>query len=296
MTTDLSWAEVEALADRLVDRVLERGTPDNVWGVPQGGIPVAAMVARRLNVPHLLDNEHLSPRTLIVDDLVDSGATADRFSYSGWFEALLCKPHSPERLVAPGTPVMDGWVTFPWEKASGPEDAVLRLLEHIGEDPTRDGLLDTPKRVVKALREMTSGYLIEPKDLLATTFDVSYDEMVVVRRIPFVSLCEHHMLPFVGHATVAYIPGKVVGLSKLARLVDAFGRRLQVQERLTNQIADAIEASLEPVGVGVIVTAQHACMSARGIQKHADMVTSALRGALKDEPAARHELLTLHQG
>jgi GTP cyclohydrolase I len=175
-------------------------------------------------------------------------------------------------------------------------DAVVQLLRHIGEDPTRDGLVDTPARVVRALTEMTRGYYDDPAEILARTFDITCDEMVVVRRVPFASLCEHHLLRFAGHATVAYIPGdRVVGLSKLARLVDCFAHRLQVQERMTGQIADAIVEHLDPVGAGVIVTAAHSCMADRGVGKAADMVTSALRGAMRNEPSARAELLMLHQ-
>lgn len=287
---DLSWDGVDSLVDTLIERVpYEFGS---VFGVPQGGIPVAALVARKTGVVLLVDPAEIGEDTLIVDDIADSGATARKWKAKG-FETLVRRGHTPPD-VARGAVVVDEWVTFPWESTAGPEDAVRRLLEHVGEDPNRDGLVDTPRRVVKAWKEMTGGYSIDPGALLSTTFDVHYDEMVVVRRVPFVSLCEHHVLPFTGHATVAYIPGKVVGLSKLARLVDAYARRLQVQERLTNQIADAIEAHLDPRGAGVIVTAQHACMSARGIQKAADMVTSSMRGAMHDEPAARHELLALH--
>lgn len=178
------------------------------------------------------------------------------------------------------------------------ERGVWDLLAWIGEDPTRDGLRDTPARVTKAWRELTSGYSMDPAQILSTTFAVDFDEMVVVRRIPFASLCEHHILPFTGHATVAYIPdpegGRVVGLSKLARLVDCFARRLQVQERMTGQIAQAIEENLRPIGVGVVITASHTCMSIRGIERAGEMVTSSMLGGIREDPAARSELLALH--
>lgn len=175
-----------------------------------------------------------------------------------------------------------------------PEDAVRILLEHVGEDPSRDGLRDTPGRVVKAWGEMTCGYRDDPAEILSTTFDVDCDEMIVVRDLTFASLCEHHVLPFVGIASICYIPGKVVGLSKLARLLDCFARRLQVQERLTSDIADAIEAHLDPVGVGVIIRAHHSCMAIRGVRKPGEMITSTMRGALRDKPEARAEFLALH--
>jgi len=191
-----------------------------------------------------------------------------------------------------------GWLVFPWERGETPaEDAVVRLLQAIGEDPDRDGLRDTPRRVVKALGEMTCGYLEDPADILATVFDVDFDEMIVVRRIPFVSLCEHHLLTFVGHATVGYVPKDlVVGLSKLARLVDCYARRLQVQERMTRQIADAIDTHLRPAGVAVLIESTHSCMSSRGVAKVAPMVTSDVRGCFRDQPEARAEFMALARG
>lgn len=174
-------------------------------------------------------------------------------------------------------------------------DAVIALLRDIGEDPTRAGLLDTPKRYVKAFHELTEGYKQDPADILSRVFDgENYDEMVVVRGIEFTSLCEHHLLPFVGEATVAYIPdGKVVGLSKIPRLVHCFAKRLQLQERLTKQIADAIMERLAPLGVGVIVRASHSCMRLRGVRCRGEMVTSTLLGNFR-EPAVRQEFLSLN--
>lgn len=177
------------------------------------------------------------------------------------------------------------------------EAAVRVLLADIGEDIERDGLLDTPARFVRALHEMTSGYETDVAALLSTTFTDDYDEMVVVRGVDFHSLCEHHLLGFTGTATVGYIPQPglgVVGLSKLARLVDAFARRLQVQERMTQQIAQAIDEHLRPVGVGVVLRARHSCMGCRGVRKPgAEMVTSTLLGAMRDEPQTRAEFLSL---
>lgn len=180
---------------------------------------------------------------------------------------------------------------------AGPAEAVVWLLKHMGEDPTRPGLVDTPGRVLRALSEMTAGYRDDPSAILARVFPDTYDEMVLVRGVTFTSLCEHHLLAFTGTATVGYIPtpgNGVVGLSKLARLVECYARRLQVQERLTMEIADAIDLHLQPQGVGVVVAARHLCMGCRGVkQPEAVMVTSALRGALRDEPAARGEFLAL---
>ena len=178
--------------------------------------------------------------------------------------------------------------------------SVRYLLQYIGEDHTREGLLDTPRRFVKALDEWFSGYKQCPKEILSTFFEEvgGYDEIVMLRKIPFESHCEHHIAPIIGEATVAYLPNqRVIGISKLARLVDCFSKRLQVQERLTTEIADAIEEHIRPEGVGVIVTAVHHCMSTRGVHKTgSDMTTSVMRGAFRNDSEARRELLALHHG
>ena len=175
-----------------------------------------------------------------------------------------------------------------------PTEAVETLLKTIGEDPDREGLIDTPKRVVKALKEMTSGYSLNPEDVLTTTFGESYDEMVVIKEYPFVSLCEHHMLPFAGVAKVGYIPvDRVVGLSKLGRLVDCYARRLQIQERLTNDIGEALDKILNPLGSAVVLNATHECMAHRGVNKSAEMVTSYLSGAFRTDSTVRSEFFSL---
>ena len=170
----------------------------------------------------------------------------------------------------------------------------VRLLIQSVDDPDREGLQDTPMRVLKALKEMTRGYHDDPALILSRTFNEECDEMIVVSGISFTSLCEHHMLPFTGTADVGYIPGKVVGLSKLARLVDCFAHRLQIQERMTAQIANAISQHLEPRGVAVVIKGTHACMSCRGVRKSgATMVTSAMHGIFKNNASARSEFLEL---
>jgi GTP cyclohydrolase IA len=170
------------------------------------------------------------------------------------------------------------------------------LLKRIGEDPTRDGLQETPKRMEKSMAFLTQGYEQSVASVLhGALFDVDYDEMVIVRDIEFYSLCEHHLLPFFGKAHIAYVPqGKVVGLSKLPRIVDVFARRLQVQERLTQQIAEAIEDAIQPQGVGVVIEAQHLCMMMRGVEKQSSLtVTSSLRGVFKTQLQTRSEFLAL---
>src|SRR5918994_2591958 len=176
------------------------------------------------------------------------------------------------------------------------EAAVRELLIAIGEDPDREGLHDTPARVARAYAELTAGLRMAPEDVLSTTFDIGHDEMVLVRDIELWSMCEHHLVPFTGVAHVGYIPaatGKITGLSKLARLVDVYARRPQVQERLTTQIADSLMEILDPRGVIVVIECEHMCMTMRGVRKAgAKTITSAMRGQLRD-PATRAEALAL---
>jgi GTP cyclohydrolase I len=175
------------------------------------------------------------------------------------------------------------------------EKAVREILIAVGEDPDREGLLKTPNRVARAYTELLAGLQDDPERHLKTVFTENYDEVVLLRDIEFHSLCEHHLLPFTGRAHVAYLPaGKVVGLSKLARLVEGYARRPQVQERLTTQIADALMNELSPVGAACVIEATHTCMTIRGAKKHGStMVTSALRGIFKESPSSRAEILTL---
>src|SRR3982751_4693638 len=176
------------------------------------------------------------------------------------------------------------------------QDIIKQLLAGLGEDPSREGLRDTPKRVEQSLRFLTSGYAADIDATLNNAlFTVDYNEMVIVKDIDFYSLCEHHLLPFFGKCHVAYIPTtKVIGLSKIPRLVDVFARRLQVQERLTNQIADTIRDTINPLGVAVVIEATHLCMSMRGVEKQNSFaVTSAMLGAFRDQGRTRMEFLEL---
>jgi GTP cyclohydrolase I len=179
------------------------------------------------------------------------------------------------------------------------EEAVYQLLEGIGEDPDRPGLKGTPGRVARMLDDILGGTRIDPSEDLEVFQDERHDEMVLIRNIPLYSVCEHHLLPFAGVAHVAYIPkeGRIIGLSKIARLVDTLARRLQVQERLTKQIADTLNATLNPLGVMVVIEAEHLCMSMRGIKKpKAITVTSAVRGSFRNNPATRTEAMMLIRG
>jgi GTP cyclohydrolase I len=223
-----------------------------------------------------------------VDDIVDSGATRDKWekAYGKPFYALF------ERG--------DAWLQFPWESEikTEAEDLVRRQLQMIGDDPRREGLADTPARVVRSWAELFAGYTQDPAAILERDFDrEDYDQMIVCRGIEFYSTCEHHLLPFFGTATVAYIPAeKIVGLSKLARLVDAYARRLQIQERMTAEIATALETHLKPRGCAVVIEAKHYCMICRGIRKQqSSMVTSALKGDFFTDAKSRAEFYQLCQ-
>jgi GTP cyclohydrolase I len=213
------------------------------------------------------------------------------------------RTHSDERAAAEFDPAeYDDLVVHGQGKLEGLtfggnehiEQSVRVILENIGEDPQREGLLRTPSRVAKMYAELTAGYHIDPQALINdAVFSVDYDEMVMVKDIDFSSLCEHHMLPFMGRIHVAYIPnGKVIGLSKIPRIVEMFARRLQVQERLTVQIADFLDQALQPRGVAVVAEGVHMCSVMRGVKKaNAKMITSAMRGAFRSDPRTRAEFM-----
>jgi GTP cyclohydrolase IA len=178
-------------------------------------------------------------------------------------------------------------------------ELLREFLVRLGEDPERDGLQRTPERMEKAFQFLTKGYKEDPEKILrGALFDVDYDEMVIVKDVEVFSLCEHHLLPFYGKVHVAYLPkGKVIGLSKIPRLIDVFARRLQVQERLTTQIAESIQHAIQPQGVGVVIEARHLCMMMRGVEKqHSSAVTSSMLGAFRDDQQTRNEFLSLIRG
>jgi len=291
----------EVLADRIIDLSPTRpesGADLAVYGVPRGGLVPAALVVGALerHGQSAYVAEHIEDADFIVDDIIDSGQTAARVAEQTSAPFLACVSRRPDsRAVF----VADEWVVFPWEetKIGSSEDIVTRFLQYIGEDATRGGLQETPARVVKAWGEWFRGYSENPADVLKTFEDGAdkVNEMVLVDNIPVYSHCEHHAAPFFGVAHVAYIPdGRIVGLSKLVRLVDSFARRLQVQERLTNQIADTLVEHLNPLGVGVVLRCRHLCMESRGVSKAGTRThTSAMRGALFDSPSARAEFFSL---
>lgn len=294
MNLTLNHVQIDQLASQLAARIGDETgrTELMVHPVPRGGVPVAYALMKHM--PRITLTGDPADADVFVDDLLDSGATSERYraQYPGRpFFTLLSKetPHFRDR-----------WIVFPWEAKDDnqpAEDNITRLLQAVGENPGRQGLSETPKRVMKAWKFWTSGYDRKPEDVLKVFEDGAegYDQMIVVKDIPVYSHCEHHMAAIFGTATVAYIPdGKIVGLSKFSRLVDVFARRLQVQERLTNQIAEALQTNLKPKGVGVMIKARHMCMESRGVcQQGHHTRTVALRGVLMTEPAARAEFMSL---
>jgi GTP cyclohydrolase IA len=273
----LRWSDVESWAEVAIrpDGAMGGGAV-RVWGVPRGGVHIAQALRAASARVWLVGNP--ADATHIVDDLVDSGRTRDRF------ESLF--PDARFIAMVDKTQIEDPverarWVAFPWEMAEdeyGAEtpasDNALRLLQSLGVPLDAEGTAETPERLVKSLRELTQGYGDDPARILSKRFPVEKaDEMIVVRGIGFWSLCEHHVLPFHGTVDVGYIPGEsVVGLSKIARLVHCFARRLQIQERLTQQVAHALQDHLGSAGVGVVVRATHLCMAMRGVRSPAEMV------------------------
>lgn len=266
-----------------------------LFGVPRGGVPAAYLVQRYLQTGWGISSivtDSPDVANVIIDDLIDSGATRDHYMKlypDVEFYALFTK-----QLMGDPT----SWLVFPWEMSddeSSADDIPIRLLQYIGENVERGGLQETPKRFLKAWDHYSSGYGQDPTEILKVFTDGSEkcDEMVLVKDIPVYSHCEHHLAPFFGVAHVAYIPnGSIVGLSKLSRLVNIFARRLQVQERLTNQIADALEEALKPLGVAVVVDCRHMCMESRGIQQQgSSTITSAMRGAFKEKSETRAEFM-----
>jgi len=271
-----------------------------IYPIPRGGIPLGVSLSHMLNEPIL---SKPNPQCLVVDDIIDSGKTIA--PYQAYYDTAVIhvspnnKANTPTFFAAKKDPKV--WIEYWWEKNEAPvEDSVIRLLQYLGEDPKRPGLKDTPKRFVKAWNHMFGGYQQNPKDVI-TVFNNNedgigkYDQMVLLKDIEIYSTCEHHILPFIGKAHIAYIPGeKILGISKLARIADIYAKRLQIQERLTDQITACIEDLIHPLGVACVVEAFHLCMRMRGVQKqNSMMVTSSLKGVFKTDASARKEFMDL---
>lgn len=272
----LTWGQIY---DRIDDL-----PPGVIYGIPRGGAIAAGITRRAIQDPNRAD--------FILDDIIDSGKTAlawkSRFPDKP-FIGLFDKQREPN--------LKGKWIVFPWEESAEKdgESLIIRLLEMIGEDPNREGLRDTPARVIRSWEKIYGGYRQNPQAIIRAFSEGACDEMIISKGIEFYSICEHHLLPFFGQIAIGYVPdGRILGISKLARIAEIFSRRLQIQERMTAQIADSIEEGLHPKGVMVIVKAKHLCMMSRGVEKqNSEMVTSAIRGIFRDKIEARQEFLDL---
>jgi GTP cyclohydrolase I len=273
-----SYVSWEVVYDRL-KTILENTPKDKTFfGVPRGGQIVSGMTGRAV--------DKIEDADIIIDDLIDSGATELKYKkYDKPFVALIDK-----RIE-----LQNQWLVFPWEVKEKDtdetvEDNITRLLQYFGEDVTREGLRETPKRYVKFFKEF-----LNPPKWNCTSFEgEGYDEMIIQKNIPFHSLCEHHIAPFFGKGHIAYIPNKkIVGLSKLARTLETYSRRLQNQERITTQVAEFLWNELDPKGVAVSLTAVHMCMEMRGVKKHnTQTTTNKLLGKFKEDSVVRNEFLS----
>ena len=291
---NLSWSDVYERADSLINNINHPNKTICLYGIPRGGIYAAQLVASALfnkGIPNRLV-ENITEADYVIDDIIDTGSTRETFEDTDDrdFFALVDYQGKDESLK--GT-----WISFPWERMineDGPTENIRRLIEYIGDDPAREGLIETPDRVIKSYEKLFGGYKQNPARIIKT-FKDDCDEMIVIKNIEFYSTCEHHMLPFFGKAHIAYIPnGKVIGISKLIRLLEIYTRRLQIQERICQQVTTALQNNLQPFGVACVLEAQHFCMTARGVEKqNSIMVTSSLTGVFKTKSEARNEFLKM---
>lgn len=283
MKRKITWPEVQAKLS-VID---ESWKGQKVYGVPKGGMILTAYLK---NCPAVI---HPDQADFILDDLVDSGATkrlyAEKYPLIP-FVVLFDKEKEQ----------INDWLIFPWESdhpqgEDNIQQNITRMLEYLGEDIKREGLVETPNRVVRSWDELFAGYKQKPASLMTVFKKETYDQIVILKNIEMYSMCEHHMLPFFGKAHVAYIPDKhVIGISKLARLVDIYARRLQIQERIGEQVTQALMEYLKPIGAACVIEAEHMCMRMRGVSKQeSTMVTSSLKGAFLTSAGARIELMGL---
>lgn len=280
----LTWNQVNLRIDELLKKV-DISNYDGIYGVPRGGMPIALIVSQKTGLS-IIESIIESEKPLVVDDIIDSGNTRLRYSDYDFISLFDAKE-------------VNDWIEFPWERMNNEapaEDAVIRLIEFIGEDSKREGLVETPKRVIKAYEYLFSGYKQNPSDFVKTFGEeAKCDEMVLLKDIEIYSMCEHHMLPFWGKAHIAYIPNeRVIGVSKLARIADMYSRRLQIQERLVDQITTCLMDELKPKGAACVIEAAHFCMRMRGVQKqNSTMITSSLKGVFLDKQEVRQEFMNL---
>jgi len=282
----ISWKQVKQIVKQVKKEY------EYVLGISRGGIPVATLIGGNVKIidPYTDVSEFKDKKVLIVDDIWDTGATLQ------YFQKQLPKA---DIFYLVKKENKDDWYVFPWETKEdtegGLEKSCLGILRAVKEDPLREGLLETPKRFAKAWKFWASGYDKDPKEIMKVFSSPGIDQLIIVPKIDFYSHCEHHIAPFYGQVHIGYVPnGKVLGVSKFARLTEIYARRLQIQERLAQQIANDIMKYLKPQGVGVIIRGIHLCMRSRGIEKqNAKMVTSVMLGKFRKNAALRNEFISL---
>ena len=292
---ELSWSDVVHRARVIAERIdlIFAKRAVKIYGVPRGGVYAAQSVMSFIEGDAYLVEEP-DDDCIFIDDVLDSAKTRDNiateYDYDIPFYTLVNKQAEKS--------LQGIWVSFPWErmnKENAPTENIRRLIEYIGDDLNREGLQETPERVIRSYGKLFGGYKQNPKDIIKTFKDDSCDEMVVIKNIEFFSTCEHHMLPFFGKAHIAYIPkGKVIGISKLIRILEVYTRRLTIQERICQQITGALQGMLKPRGAACVLEAQHFCMTARGVEKqNSIMVTSSLTGVFKESKETRNEFINM---
>ena len=290
------YSEQDFLNDAVsLSNIIDKNKYTSIYPVPRGGIALGVILAQMLSLPIVTKN-NIDAKTLVVDDLVDSGATRQKFIEND-FACIHIKSYTPSNMLPTYySHKVSKWIKYWWEDDNSTiNDNIIRVLQYIGEDPTREGLLETPKRVIKAYDHIFSGYKQNPKDMIKVFSETNNNEMILLRNIEIYSMCEHHMLPFIGKAHIAYIPNnRVIGISKLARIADVFARRLQIQERLCDQITECLMNELQPLGAACVIEAQHLCMQMRGVEKqNSIMITSSLKGVFIEKPETREEFMRL---
>ena len=296
---NLSWNDVKERAEHVANLIIKVAVPNEIiiiYGVPRGGIQAALLLCERLKAMGRITDLKTKPENanFIIDDIISTGKTRDKFvdNYTNQFYALVDKTKKDHQQI---------WISFPWERMlndDGPIDNIRRLIEYIGDDPNREGLKETPERVIRSYEKLYGGYKQRPADIIKVFEDDTCDEMVIVKDIEFYSTCEHHMLPFFGKAHIAYIPDKkLIGISKLVRILEIYTRQLSIQERICQQVTEVLQGMLNPLGAACVLEAQHFCMTARGVEKqNSIMVTSSLTGVFKESTETRNEFLKMIKG
>lgn len=295
---ELSKQDYLDLCSKLSNLVRERENDfDNIFAIPRGGYFAAIFLSKQLQKPLILEESEITDRTLIVDDIIDSGKTMQMYAKSKYMLTACVIARRSEQCTFSAL-ITDKWVLFPNEKHNGIEQNITRILQYIGEDPNREGLKDTPKRIAKMYYEIFRGYNASQKPKITTFENDMKSTDIVFDSGDFYSMCEHHMLPFLGKYYFAYIPkedGKILGISKIARVVGYCAAKLQLQERLAREVVTMLSSAIDNYceGMAIVMRASHLCKSMRGVKNSGEMTVAHLSGAFKNDENARREFYKL---